>query len=97
MKVCMFVLVAMLITLPVYGSGNHEHGQKNGHKKSVEPPTTTTTTPADTSTPSSNKSSKRVLYAVAGAVGVYAIWSWGKKDNDKKGVQFGVRVQEGGQ
>lgn len=95
-KLHVLVAIAMMVAMPAYGNGNHDHGQKNGHKKPVEPPTTTTP-PADTSTPSSNKSSKRVLYAVAGAVGVYAVWSWGKKDSDKKGVQFGVRVQEGGQ
>jgi len=79
----LLVVIAFLFAcFPVHANGNHE---KNSHR-----------TPAPTVTDSggNNGHKNRTAYLILGAVGVYAVWSWGKKD-DKKGIQFGVRVKEG--
>ena len=68
---------------PVYANGNHDHGEKNGHK-------TPTSTPAPTDSGGGNHRLRNVLLA-AGIV--YISYSWGGKKSDG-GVKFGVQVKE---
>ena len=69
---------------PVYANGNHDRGEKNGHKTSPVP------APTDSGGGSSNHRLRNVLLA-AGVV--YLSYSWGSKKSDS-GVKFGVQVKE---
>ena len=72
---------------PVYANGNHDHGEKKGHKT---PPPSTNPAPTDSGSSGHNHRLRNVLLA-AGIV--YISYSWGGKKSDG-GVKFGVRVQE---
>ncbi len=78
----LLVLIAFLFAcFPIYANGNHE---KNSHK-----------TPAPVSPPATDSGGHkhRTAYLILGAVGVYAVWTWGKKNNNE-GVKIGVKVKE---
>ncbi len=69
---------------PVYANGNHDHGEKKGHKT----PTSMPAAPAD-----SGGSNHRLRNALLAAGIVYISYSWGGKKSDG-GVKFGVQVKE---
>ena len=71
---------------PVYANGNHDHGEKKGHKT---PPPSTSPAPTDGGS-NSNHRLRNVLLA-AGVV--YISYSWGGKKSGS-GVKFGVQVKE---
>ncbi len=70
---------------PVYANGNHDHGEKKGHK-------TPTSTPAPTDSGGSNHNHRLRNVLLAAGI-VYISYSWGGKKSDG-GVKFGVQVKE---